>query len=115
VTPSRAPVLAPARARTFYAVADALGAGERDLAPALASLLAAAPAAEARALLRFLAWLEHAPRVTPAGRHGFAWLPRDARAHWLARVARLPVPGVARATATLRALVAAAGQSPPGP
>lgn len=112
---SGAPALAPARVRTFYAVADALGAGERDLAPALARWLATAPVRDARALLRFLVWLEHVPRVTLAGRRGFAWLPREARARWLERVARWPLGDCVRAAAALRAIVAHAPQSPPGP
>lgn len=108
-------LLAPARARTFYAAADALGAGEHDLAPALQRWLEAAPPREAHAFLRFLAWLEQVPRVTPAGRHGYAWLPREARARWLTALAWAPLPGVARAVAALRAVVAEALQWPPGP
>jgi len=115
VTPSGVAPLPPRRARTFYAVADALGAGERDLAPALARWLASAPAGEARALLRFLALLEQLPRATRAGRHGFAWLPRETRARWLDAFGRAPLPGLARRVSTLRAIVAGALQSPPGP
>lgn len=107
--------LAPRRARTFYAVADALGAGERDLAPDLARWLEAAPAREARGLLRFLALLEQLPRATRAGRHGFAWLSRDARRRWIDALARAPLPAVSHHVGTLRGIVAGALQSPPGP
>jgi len=107
--------LPAARSRTFYAVADALGAGDRDLAPALAAWLSAASPRDARALLRFLALLEQLPRATRAGHRGFAWLPRALRARWLDAVSRAPLPGAARHVATLRGIVREGLQSPPGP
>jgi hypothetical protein len=103
--------LPPRAARTFYAVADALappdggpGAGDVDLAPALEARAAGWSARRRAALLAFLAGLEALPRL--AARGGFAWLPRADRARLLARVERVPLPGVGGEARRLRALVA---------
>jgi hypothetical protein len=123
-----APRLAPRRARTVYALADAWlpaaegrpGGGDVDLVPALEASLALASPAERRALARWLIGLEWIPRLTRAGRRGFSWLPREARARWLEAGSRCPLPAVRAATARWRSLVESAfaatvpHRSPPG-
>jgi DNA-directed RNA polymerase specialized sigma24 family protein len=118
---SVAPRIAARRARTVYALADAwlppreadgadadAGGGALDGAPALAAALAALPPGRRRALLGALALLEHLPRLSREGRHGFAWMSREARRRWLDACARSDLPPVRRATARWRALVESA-------
>lgn len=126
--------LSAAHARTVYALADAWwppagdpagprGGGDIDVAPDVEAALARLPSRERRGLLRWLAWVEWLPRATRAGRHGFAWLPREARARWLERMGRSAFPPLRRGAAAWRRLVDGAcaprlgppGQSsPPG-
>jgi len=108
--------LTPAQGRVLYALADAWwpppgdaaagrGGGDVDVAPAVADALARLAPGERRALLRWLALVEWLPRATPAGRHGFAWLPRDARARWLAALARSPLPPLRRGAEAWRRIL----------
>ena len=85
-------LLSPARARTLYAVADALlppspgdegaanpGGGDVDLAPAVEARLARAERGrvwETRVLLFLLEWW---PRLALRGARGFSWLSRAER------------------------------------
>lgn len=104
--------LRPRAARVFYAAADAWypDAGARDAVAALSAALASPEAR--RAAERDLLLLEWSPRLLLGGARGFAWLPRERRRAWLARLAGSRVGWLRARVAALRAL---ADQSRDGP
>ena len=116
-------LLSPARARTLYAVADALlppspgdggagnpGGGGVDLAPLVEARLARAERArvwETRILLFLLEWW---PRLALRGARGFSWLSRAERLRVLESFQHGRFEICRRASRELRALVLGAGQ-----
>jgi hypothetical protein len=111
-------LLSPTRARTLYAVADALlppgphdpagarlGGGDVDLAPLVEERLARAERVrvwETRILLFVLEWW---PRVALRGPRGFSWLSRAERLRVLESFLHGRFPSFRRASGELRALV----------
>ena len=111
-------LLSPPRARTLYAVADALlppgpsepggvrpGGGDVDLAPLVEEHLARAERArvwETRILLFLLEWW---PRVALRGPRGFSWLSRAERLRVLESFQHGRFRSFRRASGELRALV----------
>lgn len=121
------PPLAPQAARVFYAVADAWlepqdGDDPLAVGDPVAGLGKLGLAARAlRRLGRLLALLEWSPRLALRSRCGLAWLPREERRAWLARLAVHRSAWLRRSLAELRAIVersqhaTASSQSRPGP
>ncbi len=121
----RAParLLSPPRARTVYAIADALlppgppgeagtspGGGGVAVAPLVEARLAHAERAhlwELRILLLLLEWW---PRLALRGRRGFSWLSRAERLRVLESFQHCPLPRCQRSSSELRALVLGAAQ-----
>lgn len=122
------PPLAPQAARVFYGVADAwLDPQDGDDPLAVGDPVAGLgalglTARDLRRLGRLLMLLEWSPRLALRSRRGLAWLPRDERRAWLARLARHRSAWLRRSLAELRGIVersqratARALQSRPGP
>jgi len=116
----RAPggILSPERARTLYALADALlppgpqdepgrspGGGGVDVAPLVEARLAHAERSRVREIRLMLILLEWWPRLALRGRRGFSWLSRGERLRVLESFEHGAFRSCRRATNDLRALV----------
>jgi hypothetical protein len=105
--------LSPRAARVFYGLADAWipahdglpGGGDLDVVAALALQLRSP--GERRRLERALWLLEWSPRLLLRSPRGVAWMERDARRAWLARLEGSRIGAIARGIAALRAIVLA--------
>lgn len=108
-------LLSPPRARTLYAIADALlppdpadgspGGGGVDLAPLVEAQLAHAERARVWEMRIMLILLEWWPRLALRGRRGFSWLSRAERLRVLESFQHGAFRRFRRATGRLRALV----------
>jgi hypothetical protein len=111
--------LSPRAARVFYGLADAWippragapGGGDLDVVAALAPQLRST--GERRRLERMLWLLEWSPRLLLRSLRGVAWMERDARRAWLARLEGSRIGAIARGVAALRATVLASYRDAP--
>lgn len=115
--------LSPPRARTLYAIADALlppgpadegnrnpGGGGVDVAPFVEARLAQAEPARVWELRLLLFVLEWWPRLTLRHRRGYSWLPRAERLRVLESFQHGRFRRAERASSELRALILGAAQ-----